>query len=348
MLREDGDMRSQIAKITAVVGTVCVGGLAICGGAAAQDGKPVTIVVGFGAGGAYHFTAVMLARHMPKHLPGKPNVIVQTKPGAGSIVATNYLAQVAPKDGTVLGVIGGGVVLEPLFGNEKAKFDPRTISWIGSVSTAVNLCTVWAETGVKSLDDIKAREVVAGSTGRGSRTYSYPAALNALFGTKFKILTGYKGLRQMSPALQKGEVQAICGFSWDGLRAQFPQLLSEKKLNFLAQFALTKGKVKEIAHVPWVQDLVKSQTDKKAVDLLVVDTEIAWPLVAPPGIPAGTLKMLRDAFDKTMKDPEFVAEMTKSKREVDPVPGAEIDKLMAQTFATPKDVIARARDISGL
>jgi tripartite-type tricarboxylate transporter receptor subunit TctC len=340
-MTRSGIRTSQIAGIAGAIALT-----ALAGSAAAQSKKPITIVVGFGSGGAYYMTGLLVSQHMPKYLPGKPKIIVKNMPGAGSIVATNYLANIAPKDGSVLGVIGAGTITEAMFGNSKAKYDPRKIGWIGSMSTGVNLCTVWATTGVKTIADAQKKEIIAGSTGRGSRTYTYPLAMNKILGTKFKIVTGYKGLNMLQPALEKGEVHSVCGYAWEGLKAQKLAWVKEGKLNIIAQFARTKSA--EFPNVPLMRDLVKTNTEKQALDLMVIDTLIAWPVVAPPGMPAKTLRMYRDAFAKTMKDPEFIAAAKRVKRDVDLVTGEQVDKIIAEAYAYPKAAIDAAKDLSGL
>lgn len=326
---------------------IAIGGaITLAANAQAQGSKSLTIVVGFGAGGAYHITGVLVSRHMPKYLPGKPTMIVKNMPGAGSIVATNYLANIAPKDGSVMGVISSGVVLEHLFGNNKVKFDPRKLGWLGSMSQGINLCTVWSQSGVKTIEDAKKKEVSAGSTGRGSRTYTYPAAMNALLGTKFKIVTGYKGLTQLGPALEQREVDSVCGYAWEGLKAQRLAWVQDGRLNIIAQFARKKSDL--FPNAPLIQDLLANDTEKKAIDLMVIDTLVAWPLAMPPGLPADMLKLYREAFAKTMRDPEFIADAKKSKRDVDLVSGEEVDKAIAEAYAYPKEVIDTAKRISGL
>lgn len=319
---------------------------AAAGNAAAQGNKPVTIVVGFGAGGAYHITGVLVSRHMPKYLPGNPTMIVKNMPGAGSIVATNYLANIAPKDGSVMGVISSGVVLEHIFGNPGVKFDPRKLGWLGSTSSSVNLCTVWHKAGVNSIEDARNKEISAGSTGRGSRTYTYPSAMNALLGTRFKIVTGYKGLTHLGPALEQEEVHSVCGYAWEGLKAQRLDWVREGKLKIIAQFALKKSPL--FPDAPLIQDLLKNEVEKKAIDLMVIDTLVAWPVVMPQGIAPELLKTYREAFAKTMKDPEFIADATKAKRDVDLVTGEDVDKVIASAYAYSKDVIETAKRISGL
>lgn len=322
--------------------------LAVCAFAngAAHAQQTITITVGFGAGGLYHNTGILLSRHMGKHLPGNPSIIVRAMPGAGSIIAANYIANVAPKDGSALGIIGGGTILEPLYGNKQAQYDPRTLRWIGSMSTAINLCTVWHESPVKTIEDAKKIELNAGSTGRGSRTSDYPTALNNLLGTKFKIVTGYTGLPQMHPAMERKEIQSICGWGWDGVMAQRPDWLADKKLNILVQFGTRKHP--QLPHVPLLHDLLKTDREKQAADLLVLDTLVAWPLVAPPGTPDAKIAELRSAFAKALAEPAMAEETKKMRRSLEHITGEEIEAKIAQAFKTPPDVVQFARKITGL
>lgn len=304
---------------------------------------PISIVVGFGAGGLYHNTGVILSRHMGKYLPGNPTIVVKPMPGAGSIVATNHVANVAPKDGTTLGIIGGNTILEPLFGNASAQYDPRKLRWIGSMSTAVNLCTVWHSTPVKSLDDMRSHELVAGSTGRGSRTWDYPVALNALLGTKFKVISGYTGLPQMHPAIERGEIQSICGWGWDGIMAQRPDWLRDGKVRILVQMAYQKHP--KLPDVPLILDLMKTERERQAMQLLVLDTLVAWPLVAPAGTPDAKVAELRSAFVKAMADPGVLEDTAKSARSSDMVSGEAIWKAIADVYSTPPEAVAFAKGL---
>lgn len=324
-------------------GALTLGAFCLVAPANAQNQSQLNIVVGFGAGGLYHNTGVILSRHMGKYLPGNPTIVVRTMPGAGSIVAANHVANVAPKDGTTLGIIGGNTILEPLFGNDKAQFDPRTLRWIGSMSTAINLCTVWHGTPVKTLEDMKQHELVAGSTGRGSRTYDYPVALNALFGTKFKVISGYTGLTQLHPAMERGEVQSICGWGWDGIMAQRPDWMRDGKIRILVQMAFQKHP--NLPDVPLILDLMKNETERNAMRLLVLDTLIAWPLVAPAGTPDAKIAELRQAFVKAMEDPVLIEETRKSARSWDYVTGERIEGAIAEAFNSSPDVIALARKL---
>ena len=311
--------------------------------ARAQQSQPVSIVVGFGAGGLYHNTGVVLSRHLGKYLPGNPAIVVKTMPGAGSIIAANHISNIAPKDGTTLGIVGGATVLEPLFGNDKAQYDPRKLRWIGSMSTAINLCTVWHETPVKSLEDMKSIELIAGSTGRGSRTWDYPLALNALLGTKFKVISGYNGLTQLHPAMERGEVQSICGWGWDGIMAQRPDWLRDGKVRILVQMGFAKHP--NLPDVPLLLDLLKTEREKQAARLIVLDTLIAWPLIAPPGTPDAKVAELRAAFVQAMNDPALIEDTKKSARSSDFVTGEAIEKTIAGVFETPADVVKLAKSL---
>lgn len=313
---------------------------------AAQQPQTISIVVGFGAGGLYHNTGMLLSRHMGKHLPGNPTIIVKTMPGAGSVIAANYIANVAPKDGSTLGIIGGGTILEPLYGNKKAQYDPRKLRWIGSMSTAINLCTVWHDSPVKTIADAKKFGLAAGSTGRGSRTSDYPTALNNLLGTKFKVVTGYTGLTQLHPAMERGEIQSICGWGWDGMMAQRPDWLRDKKVNILVQFGTRKHP--QLPDVPLLRDLMTTEREKQAADLLVVDTLVAWPLVAPPGISEAKLRELRSAFAKALAEPGMVEDAQKIRCSLEHITGEEIEAKIAEVYKTPDDVVQFTRKITGL
>jgi tripartite-type tricarboxylate transporter receptor subunit TctC len=314
--------------------------------AAAQQSQTITIVVGFGAGGLYHNTGMLLSRHMGQHLPGNPTIVVKAQPGAGSIIAANYIANVAPKDGSVLGIIGGGTILEALYGNKQAQYDPRTLRWIGSMSTAINLCTVWHEHPVKTIADAAKHEVIAGSTGRGSRTTDYPIALNNLTGAKFKVVSGYTGLPQMHPAMERRELHSICGWGWDGIMAQRPDWLADKKVNILVQFGARKHP--QLPDVPLLRDLARTEDEKLATDLLVLDTFVAWPLIAPPGTSDAKVAELRAAFVKTLAEPGMIEETKKVRRSLELVSGEEIEQKIAEAYKTPPHVRALARKLTGL
>jgi tripartite-type tricarboxylate transporter receptor subunit TctC len=306
-------------------------------------GKQITILVGFSAGGTYDATARLFARHLGQHLAGNPTIIVQNMPGAGSMVATMNLFHTAPKDGTTLGVIGGGTVIEPLLGNPQAKYDARQFAWIGGRSRDDFLCVVWHTVPVNSIADARARQVVVGATGPGSRTQTYPQALNDLAGTKFKIVSGYPGGNEITLALQKGEVEGYCGWAVGSIRQRAPQWLTDGTLKVLVQF--TAGKP-DLPNAPVATDLAKTKEGREAIQILSADSVLAWPLMAPPGLPADRVRELRTAFDAMMADPALLADAKKANLDVDRVSGAEMQALIDRLYAAPAPVLDLVRKIN--
>lgn len=316
------------------------------GGSHAADfyrGKQITILVGFSAGGTYDATARLFARHLGQHLAGNPTVIVQNMPGAGSMVATMNLFHTAPKDGTMLGVIGGGTVLEPLLGNPRAKYDARQFAWIGGRSRDDFLCVVWHTVPVNTIADAMSRQIVVGATGPGSRTQTYPQALNDLAGTKFKIVSGYPGGNEITLALQKGEVEGYCGWAIGSIRQRAPQWLTDGTLKVLAQF--TAGKP-DLPTAPVATDLAKTKEGRQAIEILSADSVLAWPLMAPPGLPPDRAHELRTAFDAMMADPALLADAKKANLDVGAVSGTEMHALIERLYAAPAPVLDLVRKIN--
>src|SRR4029079_13562091 len=270
------------------------------------QGKQVTIAVGFSPAGTYDATARLFARHLGKHLAGKPTVIVRNMPGAGSLVATNSLYSSLPKDGTTLGVVGGGIVLEPLLNNPQATYDARRFNWIGGRTPDNFLCLVWHTVPVNALRDVMRRETVVGATGPGSRTLTYPKALNELTGTKFKIVSGYPGGNEITLALERGEVEGYCGWGLGSIRTRAPEWIRDGKIRPLAQFTLSKSGV--LPDVPMATDLASTDNRRRASAVLAADSVLAWPLVAPPEVPAERVAELRAAFNAMMQDPQLIAD----------------------------------------
>ena len=307
------------------------------------QGKQITIVVGFTAGGTYDATARLFSRHLGKHLAGQPTVLVRNMPGSGSLVAALHLYNSAPKDGTTLAVLGGGIVLEPLLGNPQATYDARRFNWIGGRSRDNFLCAVWHTVPVRTLADVTRRETVVGATGPGSRTLTFPKAFNQLIGTKFKVVTGYPGGNEITLALERGEVEGYCGWALGSIMTRAPDWLRDGKIRPLAQFTLAKP---DLPGVPVAGDLPPTQTGRQAIEFLSADTVFAWPLLAPPDLPAERVSELRTAFDAMMKAPELVAEAARQNLEVDPVSGSEIDALVRRIYDTPAEVVELVRKIN--
>jgi tripartite-type tricarboxylate transporter receptor subunit TctC len=328
---------STIKKLSACLGLLASAMLAAP--SQAQEffrGKQVTIVVGFTAGGGYDLTARLYARHYGRHIPGNPTVIVQNMPGAGSAVAAASLANAPPQDGTRLGFIAGGAVIDPLL-TGKARYDARQFHWIGGRANEPSICGVWHEAGIPTMKDAMAKEAVIGASGPGSRTLTYPKILNELTGTRFKIVTGYPGGNEIAIAMERREVDGWCGISWGSMKTRLASWLSGKKVHLIAQFALTRHP--EVSQVPLAGEFAKNERDRRAIEFLESDAVFAWPMFAPPGVPAERVDELRKAFEAMLKDPQFLADAAKQNMDIDLVPGSELQKLVNELYATPADVI---------
>jgi tripartite-type tricarboxylate transporter receptor subunit TctC len=307
--------------------------------------RPVIIYVAGTAGGGIDLYARLVSRHLGRHIPGNPQVTVQTMPGAGGIRAANFLAQQAPKDGTAMTSFAGGPILEPLIGSRKTDYDSSKFTWIGAISKDVGMCISWAQSPFKTIQDAQKREMVVAGTGAGSDTDTWPVILNELIGTKFKLVTGYQGTQETVMAIERGEAHGRCTFSLSALRTAKPDWLRDKKINVLLQMALEKHH--EFMNVPLVYDLVSKPEDRQLLDLMIGTTAMARPFAGPPGLDPAKATLLRRAFDATMKDPAFVAESKKLQAEIIPTTGEDLNKLVARLYATPKPVVERVKKFLG-
>lgn len=310
-------------------------------------GKSITILVGYGVGGGYDTTARMFARHFGKHVPGNPAIVIQNMPGAGSMKVANNIWSVANKDGTVLGVFASSTALEPLFGNAAAEYDPRKFQWIGSMHRDIASCAIWkgAGIGIKTLPDlIKANKTVTfGSTSPTAITSQHPLFLKNMFKAPVKVVFGYKGTKDVSIAMQRGEVDGSCGMFESSVRSAYDQHIKSGELKIVAQFGQDRT-------VPYFGDatqmfkLLKSDDDRKIATLIFRQTELARPLAAPPQTPEDRVKLLRTAFLDTFKDPAMKAEAEKVQVEFDPVPGEEVTQMFEDFYKTPPALIKKARE----
>jgi tripartite-type tricarboxylate transporter receptor subunit TctC len=302
-------------------------------------GKQINLDIGFNPGGGYDVYARILMRHFTRYLPGEPSVVMRNMPGGGSLIAANHLYNLGAKDGTELGLFAGSVATDPVIGGVPAKYDPRKFSWLGSAYSDVGTCVSSAQGPFRSVQDLFARSMITGSVGNSS-TLIFPVAMNSVLGTKLNIVKGYQGSSGLKLALENGEIQGICGASLDSLQSSSPEWISEKKVNFLVQ--MTFAKVLQLPDVPMLTDFAASPEDRDVLRLVFSWMRMGRPLAAPPGLPADRVALLRDAFDGTMTDAAFLAEMKKAGIEVDPTSGREMDSFLADLFATPKALIARA------
>jgi tripartite-type tricarboxylate transporter receptor subunit TctC len=297
------------------------------------------VIVAAGAGGGYDVYGRALARHIGTHLPGNPNVVAQNMPGADGLKATNYMFTVAPKDGSVIGNTYATMTLQPLFTTQGIQFDPLKLNWLGSMGKQNALCVTWATSAIRTIEDARAKVTTVSSTGAaGSRT-TVPKILNEVLGTKFKVITGYD-TAGAALAVERGEVEGLCGVSYATLMASNPHWLLDRKVNVLAQLAREKDL--HVPDAPMVLDMVTNPNDHRLLDLMLVVQEVGRPVIAPPGLPADRLAVLRKAFAETMTDPAFAADAERLKLEIDPLDYHAIELLLRTAYAAPNDVVERA------
>ena len=311
-------------------------------------GRTVTIYVGFGPGGGYDVYAQLLARFIPAHLPGQPAVIVKHMPGADSMVLMNWLANIAPRDGTAFGIVASGVPVVPLIGQVEqkniARFDARKLGWLGSLEKFNAIAIAWHTAGFRTLDDVKTRELRFASTGPASGGEVYAKMLNETIGTKFRAIRGYRSSPELTLAMERGEVDGMVGWCWACMRADKPDYLDKGLVTPLAQFGLAPEPGTE--SVPTAIDLVQSPAEKQIFSLIFGALAMSRPFVAPQDVPAERLAALRAAFEATARDPAFLEAAKKAGRDIIVFRGAEIDALLAEQYALPADVVRRATELS--
>jgi len=309
-------------------------------------GKDLTILVGYGAGGGYDVTTRLFANHFGKHVPGKPTVIVQNMPGAGSMKAAINVYSVAPKDGTVLGVFASSTALEPLFGNKAATYDPRKYEWIGSLHRDIASCALWKGAGqaVKSLPDlINAKKTVTfGATSPTAITSQHPLFLKNMFKANIKVVYGYKGTKDVSLAMMRGEVDGSCGMFESSVRSAYDQHIKAGEMKIVVQFGRDR-KVPYFTDATQMYTMLKTAEQKKVSDLIFQQTELARPLAAPPGTPKDRVAALRKAMLDTLKDPALIADAQRLKIDYDPVTGEETTEMFSEFYKTPPALVEQGR-----
>jgi len=298
-------------------------------------GRQITFIAGSGVGGGYDLLTRLAARHLGRLIPGNPTVIVQNMPAAGSLAATNHVYNVAPKDGTVIALIQRGMLLAKLANPSGVRFELDKLNWLGSLNSETGLSLAWHTAPHRSAQDLFDKElIVGGQTGADPETT--PRLYNSLIGTRFKIITGYSGTATIALAMERGEVFGIGDWSWSSLKKQKPDWLRDKKVTLLLQGALQKDP--ELPQLPSALDFVKSESDRKVMQLYFTQKTIARPVVAPPGIPPERLAALRAAFAALATDREFLADAERSNLEVAPLSGEAVDKVVTLIAGTPAEV----------
>jgi tripartite-type tricarboxylate transporter receptor subunit TctC len=301
-------------------------------------GRSVFVIIGYSAGGGYDLYARVLAQHLGRHIPGNPTVIPQNMPGAGSIKAANYVFSVAPKDGTVIGTFARGMAGAALIG--QANFDARRFTWLGSMTKDVTICISWNTSPIKTWNDAMTKQFTAGGEGAAGDPDIFAKLYKNVFGAKIKLATGFPGTTDITLAMQRHEVDGLCGISWSTVKARYESWVKEKKINILIQAA--PAKAPDLPNVPLASDFAKTAEQRQILDFAVANEVLARPFVAPPGIPADRKSVLLAAFAATLKDPAFLADAKKTMIDIDPVSGSEAEAVVASLYALPKDVVVKA------
>jgi predicted outer membrane repeat protein len=305
---------------------------------------PLSLYVGSGGGGGYDAIARLVARHMSRFLPGNPNFIIKNMPTAAGVASANFIYNSAPRDGSAILAAQNASLMLPLYGSGVAHFDPRKFEWIGSTDKQQAVCTTWFTSPIKTLQDATRREVPVAATGISAGPGIYPKILNAMFGTRFKVISGYD-TGSMRLAMEKGEVEGICGLAWQTYKAISFDWIENHRLNVIVQMGLTRNA--ELPDVPLAIDLLKEPDDRKVLELIVVPQEFGRPFLAPPGVPADRMAAYREAFQATLKDPQFLAESARQHFSIDPLDDRQIQDLLARAYAAPQAIRERAAVLSG-
>jgi tripartite-type tricarboxylate transporter receptor subunit TctC len=304
-------------------------------------GKQISVLVGSSPGGGFDAYSRLLARHIGRFIPGEPNLVVQNMEGAGGVRAANFIYNVAPKDGTVIGIVQRAVFIEPLFGSKEARLDARKLSWIGSLNTEWSVAVAWHDSGLTSIDDALKREFPVAASGSTSDDYIYPSVLNNVLGTKFKLISGYKGTAEEVLALQRGEAAGMIGWAWSAVRARAGQLVDDGQLKVVVSLASEPRPGLE--HIPTVYSYAKTEEDRQVLRFIFAPQIIGRPYFGPPDVSRDRVAALQAAFDSTVKDQAFLDDAAKQKLELDPASATTLQKRIDALYATPPDIIAKAK-----
>jgi tripartite-type tricarboxylate transporter receptor subunit TctC len=303
-------------------------------------GKTVNLTAGFNPGGGADTYARVIARHLGKHIPGNPTVIVRNMQGAGSVIAANHLYNVAAKDGTELGLFAGNITIDPLMGGTQHKYDARKFNWIGAPSADSNVCLSSEKSPFKTIDDVIAREMITGTA--GTSTYDFPVVMNNVLGAKFKLVKGYAGSAALRLAMERGEIEGFCGVGFNSMRTAG---LLDGRANILVQVGLQKNP--HMPDAPFIMDYAKSDQDRQIFRLVFGWLDLERPVGAPPGVPEDRVNALRGAFDEAMKDPALLADAQKAQVDIEPMTGKGIASFVEDAYRTPPEVAAKAAQYLG-
>ena len=324
-------------------------GLALCAatGALAQGsaadfykGKTVTIVTSTGAGGGYDLAARLIAKYLPRRLPGVASVVVQNMPGGGNLRASNYLYEIAPRDGTTIGVLENAMPLKQVLDNANVRFDSTKFNWLGSTGGHNEVVMALGSAGIESVDDLRKREVALGGTGPGSSIVMYPAAMNNVLGTKFKIVTGYTSSTEIYLAMDRGEVVARSG-TIASVNNWRPDAIATGKIKILAQIGLKRDA--QLPDKPLISELADNAEKREVLNLVSSPGALGQPYLAPPGVPEDRITLLRTVFAQTLRDPDFLADAAKIQAEIEPMSGDQVAAIIKDVVGAPLAIIEKAR-----
>ena len=307
--------------------------------------RTLTLIVSTGAGGGYDLLARTIGRHMNRHIPGNPVIVVQNMPGGGALVATNHLYNVAAKDGSVFAGLSNNTPFEPLFGTKEARYDAAKFHWLGSPSSEVGLLAVWNTVPVRTLDDARKREVTIGSTGVKATPSFYARLLNEMLGLNLKVIVGYKGQNDIFLAMERGELDASSSIFYNSLVATRPSWLPENKVRLLVQYGLARQP--QLKDVPFAPDLAKSPEDRALMNAAFAPLAVGRPYALPPGVPFERVAAMTKALEETFRDKAFVDDATKQKMDVSsPLSGAQIAEIIRNAYSLPDAQVTRLRKLS--
>jgi tripartite-type tricarboxylate transporter receptor subunit TctC len=307
-------------------------------------GRPINLYIGFAPGGTYDYFGRAVGRFIGKHIPGNPIIVVQTMQGAGSLQAANFLYAQAPKDGTAWGVVTQTLPLEEALRSPGAHYKAAEFTWIGRMTSILEVHFTWKTSKGKTIEDARAHEIPVAGTGTGSPSEGYPKLLNALAGTKFKIITGYRGAADVDLAIERNEADARVS-SWTAVKTTRGSWLNEGRIVVPFQTGLKRHP--EMPNLPLASELALNDEGRRILEFMNSDSSIGWNVIAPPGVPADRVAVLRRAFDATMADPNFLADAQKRGFEIIAARGEDVQEVVNRTIATPPEAVARLRAIMG-
>jgi tripartite-type tricarboxylate transporter receptor subunit TctC len=309
-------------------------------------GKTIELTVGGDAGGGYDIYARTLARHISRHIPGNPTMVVKNMPGAGSTRAGIFMTSVAARDGSALGALMPGAIIGPLLDDRpNLQFDPTKVVYIGTADSGTRVCVTYRNSKIKSFEDAQKTKTILGATAAGGATRDYAYLHNHTAGTKFEVVAGYHGTPEITLAMERGEVDGLCGWDWSSVKSQKAEWLRGKTLNLLVQVSLDPERELTGLGVPPIWKFVTKEDDRKVAELVISQQVFQRSFVAPPATPAEQVGILRTAFDATMADPAFLADAERMSISITPLPGAKVQEVIAKLYATPKDVVERAKAV---